>query len=95
MTNLNFITDGTIERLCAQRNRRAEVLRECFNNKISRIQDDAEAMTDYCRDMQRAGIDARPELTEAENYLKSLLLLVGIMKLEHERRQDGAAQAAE
>ena len=93
--NLNFITDGTIERICAQRNRRAEILRECFTNQLKHIQDSSEAMTDYCRDMQRAGIDARPELNEAETYLKSLLLLVGVMKLEHERRQDGAAQAAE
>lgn len=82
MSDLNFVTDGTIERVCAQRSRRHEVLREVFTHRLSRLQDDAERMTDICRDLIRAGANPTEELKEAETFIKALSLLLMVLQRE-------------
>src|SRR5690349_5486346 len=80
---LNFVTDCTLVRIFRQRDHRAEVLRECFRHSLDRIHNDVEAMTDYCREMIRAGIDTGDELEEAETITRALLLVILILQREN------------
>lgn len=82
VVDLNFITDGTIERICAQRNRREEVLRECFSHDLKLAFDYAEAAMDHCRDMKRARFNTTEELAEARVTLEAFLVAVMAMQRE-------------
>ena len=89
MTDLNFITDGvidrhdsTIERIRAQRARREEILRECFKHDLKLAFDYAEAAMDHCRDMIRAGFETKEELAEARVTLEAFLVAVMAMQRE-------------
>ncbi len=82
VVDLNFVTDGTLDRVLRRRNHHAEVLRECFKHSIERIHNDVEAMTDYCREMVKHNIDATEELKDAETTIKAMLLVVLLLKRE-------------
>jgi hypothetical protein len=85
-TALNFVTDGTIERvLRTQHAHYVDVLREGFKRKLDHIANDCEKMTDYCRDLMKAGGDVSEELKEAETTANALLLVVLLLKREHGR----------
>lgn len=81
--DLNFVTDGTLDRILRQRNHHAEVLRECFRHSVDRVHNDVEAMTDYCREMVKADYEATEELEEAETLIRAALLVVLILQREH------------
>lgn len=84
MSDFAFLDDPAIfNRIMSHRERHADVLRESFNRKLKHCEDDCEAMTDYCRDMVRAKIDATAELNEAEAFIRALLLVVLLLKREH------------
>lgn len=74
--DLNFVTDGTIDRICSQRTQRHELLQECFKHNIKRAFDYAEAALDHCGSLQRAGFGTIEELDEAEVLLKAFLVQV-------------------
>lgn len=80
MSDINFITDGAVERVCARRRHDGEVLREGFAQKAKHLQDDAERSLDYCRDMVRGRYDVTDELQELEAFANGLLLAVLLLK---------------
>ncbi len=86
VVDLNFITDGTLDRVLRRRKDHAEVLRECFKHSVERIHNDVEAMTDYCREMVKHRVDATEELQDAETTIKAMLLVVLLLQ----REQNGA-----
>ncbi len=84
MNDIAILDDPELfNRIISRREHRADILREGFNRKLKHCEDDAEAMTDYCRDMVRAKIDATAELNEAETFIRALLLVVLLLKREH------------
>lgn len=86
--DLNFVTDGTIERVCARRSRWEETLRDCAKHDLSLALDYAEAAMDHCRAMQRSKFDATTELAETETFLRTFLLAVLLMQGKHESQAE-------
>jgi hypothetical protein len=86
MSVLNFVTDGTVERICRDRKTREDAMREGFQQKLKLAQDHAEGATDYLRDMIRAGIDVTEELKQAEAFGRSLTLVSLLLKHHAEKR---------
>lgn len=80
MSDLNFVTDGTIERICRDKRTREDALREGLAQKLKHTQNHAEGITDYLRDLIKAGADVSAELKEAEAFAHSLALVVLLMK---------------
>ena len=83
--NLNFVTDGTLDRICAQRQHRHDVFRESLRNKLKDIAADTEKATDYCRCLVKAGADVSIELDELESTARGLLLVAWLMKREQSK----------
>lgn len=80
MSDVNFVTDGTVERICRDRKTRHDSLREGFAQKIKHAQNHAEGATDYLRDLIKSGADVTEELREAELFAHSLSLVVLLLK---------------
>lgn len=80
--DINFITDGTLERIFARRRTILDIRREGFRIKLKHINADSESMVDYCRDLKRSGADVSEELKELEGIGNGLLLLAMILKRE-------------
>lgn len=76
------LLDERAARSQRQRAHHQHVLRECFKHKLKHIADDTEAMTDYCREMIRAGYDVSEELEHAETIIKAELLAVKVLQRE-------------
>ena len=83
--SINFVTDGTIERICSQRQHRHDVFREGLRHKLKDIADDTEKATDYCRCLIKAGADVSMELDELESTARGLLLVARLMKREQSK----------
>jgi hypothetical protein len=80
-----IVTDRSIERIADQRAHRERVLREGLKNKAKWLQNDAEQITDYCRDLIRGGHDVAEELEELETFARGLTLAVLLLKREASR----------
>lgn len=89
--SLDFVTDGTLERVLRPRTRLAhhrDILRECLKHKLKHIANDTEKATDYCRDLIRSGGDVTEELKELECTANGLLLVVLLLKREQGARDN-------
>src|SRR5690348_12930446 len=78
MTDLNFVTDGTLLRVLRRRTQQEhhqDILRSCLKHKLKHIANDTERAVDYCRGLIRAGGDATDELKELECAGNGLLLV--------------------
>lgn len=80
--DLNFVTDGTLERIAARRNHVEELRREFFRERLKMIATDTEQAVDYCRDLILSGADTSEELTELETTARGLLLVALLLKRE-------------
>lgn len=87
MSDVNFVTDGTIERICRDKKTREDAMREGFQQKLKLAQDHSEGATDYLRDMVRAGIDVTEELKQAEAFSRSMTLIVLILRHQQNKVQ--------
>lgn len=85
MSDVNFVTDGTIERVCSRQQQYQDILRESFRQQLKHVANDVEKATDYCRHMKLVGADVTEELKELETTAHGLLLVAGLLKLEQER----------
>lgn len=83
MSDVNFVSDGTLDRILARRQHLSDVLREGFRQKLTHIADDCEKATDYCRNLMKAGGDVSDELDELETTARALLLVALILKREN------------
>ena len=84
MSDINFITDGTVERIVAPRSIKQhveDIRRECLKSKLKHLADDCEVAQDYCRDLMRSGADVSEELSELETTARGLLFVVLLLKL--------------
>ena len=85
--NLNFVSDGTLDKILAKPTRTiTDIQREAFRRKLKHIADDTEQATDYCRRLMREGADVSEELKELAQTGNGLALVAGILKLETERK---------
>lgn len=80
MSDVNFVTDGTIERICRDKKTREDVLREGLTQKLKHMQNHAEGATEYLRDLIKAGADVSEELKEGELFAHSFMLVVLLLK---------------
>jgi hypothetical protein len=82
MSDLNFVTDGTIDRIACQRAHREAILRDCAKHDLKLSLDYAEAALDHLRDMQRARFSAVEELKDTRVTLEAFLVAVMAMQRE-------------
>lgn len=88
MSDINFVSDGTLERILAPRSRQ-QVLRdialEGFKHKLSHLRNNCEQMETYCRDLIKSGGDPTEELKELEQTGHALVLVALLLKREWEK----------
>lgn len=85
--DLNFVTDGTLDRIFAHRRSRADDLREWLKFDLERIQDYAERVTEHSRELCKLGVDCTEELKAASEYLSGVALLAQVLWREHGGRE--------
>lgn len=68
--------------LTRQRDRHVEALQEALARKLKHTHDDAEAAIDYARKLIAEGADVSDALVEMQLMANTLLLMVGVLKLE-------------
>lgn len=91
MTDLSFITDGTIERICGQRERRQDMFREIAKRKLHHVFLDAEQARDALRAVIVAGGGIDDELEELRQLINDMALMTALL----EREANPVQQAAE
>lgn len=68
-----------------QRDRRQhyrDVLREALRHKVEWMQDDAEQALDYAKNLMQANGDVTDELAAMEEAARSMLLMIGILRMK-------------
>ncbi len=88
MSDLAFVTDGTLETIVdpveRQRERAEEMLRECSERCISRAFTYADAGLHYLGTLRRSNADISEQLEEYETTLKAFLVQVMALRgVEH------------
>jgi hypothetical protein len=86
VVDLNFITDGTIERVIAPKTwqrRRIEDECEFFERNLHHAFNYAEAALDNCKSLARLGCPMFDRLEEVETYVRGLLLAVLLLQSQH------------
>lgn len=84
IVDLNFVTDGTLDRIIARQPDRYEnVLRYSFRHHMERALRDAKNALDYSKALVRGGYPAFHELEEIETAVRGMLLAVLIEQRAH------------
>lgn len=80
VVNLNFVTDGTLDRIINRRRQFNDIQLEVLRRKIGHMEADAKEALRYLRALYRDGVDVSEELREISGLRAAieldLLLLV-------------------
>ncbi len=85
MSDLNFVSDGTIDRIAQRKQHMEDIRRDAFRRRLKAIADECEEAMDHCRALIRAGSDVSEELKELDETGAGLQLVAKLFKLEAER----------
>lgn len=84
VVDLNFVTDGTLDRIIARQPDRYEnVLRYSFRHHMDMALKQAKNALDYSKALVRGGYPAFHELEEIETAVRGMLLAVLIEQRAH------------
>ncbi len=82
IVDLNFITDGSIDRILQRRSHREAILRNCAKHDLDLSLNYAEAALDHLKDMRRAKYNVTEELKDTRVMLEAYLVAVMAMQRE-------------
>ncbi len=82
VVDLNFITDGTIDRILQRRSHREAILRNCAKHDLDLSLNYAEAALDHLEAMRRAKYNVTEELKDTRVTLEAYLVAVMAMQRE-------------
>ncbi len=82
VVDLNWVTDGTIDRIAQRRQHMEDIRRDAFKRRLKAIADEVEEANAHCRALICSGADVSKELLELETIANGLLLVAGILRLK-------------
>lgn len=84
IVDLNFVTDGTLERILNRKHDRyGELLHEAFAHNLKHALNYAERALEYSKSLAAHGYDIFDELEQAETFARGLLLAVLLQQKVH------------
>ncbi len=89
VVDLNFITDGSIDRILQRRSHREAILRNCAKHDLDLSLNYAEAALDHLKDMRRAKYSVTEELKDTRVMLEAYLVAVMAMQREEDGVSNG------
>ncbi len=93
VVDLSFVTDGTLDRILARRNRREEGLRECFQHNLNNAHLSTDTALAHLGDMVRAGIDVSEEIELCRVEIAAFALMVDCYERAAKQRERNDGQA--